>query len=114
LAGYLNGRAIPGVRFEPVTFTPERDVYQRQRCSGVRLVLVDRERLDAPALGVELASALHRFHPDRFALDATIGMIGARWVVQAIKDDDDPRLIAARWQPALAAFRATRERYLLY
>jgi uncharacterized protein YbbC (DUF1343 family) len=114
LARYLNARAIPGVRFEPASFTPDRNTYQKQRCSGVRLVLIDRKRLDAPALGVELASALHRLHPDRFLLGQTVGMVGARWVVQAIEDDDDPRLIAARWQPALAAFRATRERYLLY
>jgi uncharacterized protein YbbC (DUF1343 family) len=114
LAQYLNARTVPGVRFEPATFTPSRDAYRRERCRGVRIVLVDRERLDAPALGIELASALHRLHPERFALDATAGMVGARWVVQAIKDRDDPRAIAARWQPQLAAFAAVRERFLLY
>lgn len=114
LAAYLNARQLGGVRFEPVEFTPEDSAYRGERCSGVRLVLTDRARLDAPALGIELASALHRLHSDRFRLEATTGMVGARWVVQAIRDGDDPRTIAARWQPALARFAAIRGRYLLY
>jgi hypothetical protein len=55
---------------------------------------------------IELASALHRLPSDRFRLEATTGMVGARWVVQAIRDGDDPRTIAARSQPALARFAA--------
>ncbi len=114
LAAYLNHRDVPGIRFEPATFVPERDTYRGARCGGVRLVLFDRERLDAPALGVELASALHRLAPSRFTLEATVGMIGARSVVDAIAKGDDPRDIVARWQTALARFRTVRERFLLY
>jgi len=107
-------RHVPGVRFERATFVPARDLFRGQRCDGVRIVVLDRDRLDAPALGVELASALQRLHPGRFALDATVGMVGARWVVSAIKAGEDPRRIAERWQPALAKFEAVRRRFLLY
>lgn len=114
LAAYLNGRGIPGVRFEAADFVPRENRYGQQLCHGVRIVLVDRETLDAPALGVEIASALQRLYPTQFELDKTLGMIGARWVVQAIKDGQDPREIAQRWQGRLAAFRALRAKYLLY
>ncbi len=102
------------MRFAPARFTPRSDRYRGRPCEGVRLVLVDREQLDAPALGIELASALHHLHPKRFGLEATAGMVGARWVVRAIAAGDDPRTIVARWQPELAAFAAVRDRFLLY
>lgn len=114
LAATLNARALAGLRFEPTRFTPSQAPYRGKACGGVRIVLDDRERLDAPALGVELASALHRLYPGRFTLDATVGMVGARWVVRAIAAGDDPRTIVARWQPEVAAFAAVRERFLLY
>jgi uncharacterized protein YbbC (DUF1343 family)/CubicO group peptidase (beta-lactamase class C family) len=114
LAAYLNARDVAGVGFEPTTFTPRSDIYRGERCRGVRLVLRDRERLDAPALGVEIAAALRHLHRRAFRLEATLGMIGARWVVQAIARGDDPRTIVERWHPALARFAALREKFLLY
>jgi uncharacterized protein YbbC (DUF1343 family) len=41
-------------------------------------------------------------------------VIGARWVLQALKSGQDPRLIVQRWQQPLENFRALRSRYLLY
>jgi len=59
-AAYLNGRGIAGVRFVPVTFAPTSSVYSGQNCNGVNIVLTDRNGLDAPELGIELASALKK------------------------------------------------------
>ena len=107
-------RGIAGVRFTPTEFVPNAAPYRGLRCRGVRIELVDRTALDAPALGIELASALHALHPDRFRFGDTLGMVGARWVVDALASGSDPRAIARRWEPALAAFRERREAYLLY
>jgi uncharacterized protein YbbC (DUF1343 family) len=114
LAARLNARALPGVRFAATTFVPSQAPYHGRRCGGVRIALVDRVELDAPAVGIEIASALERLYPKTFGLDATVGMIGARWVVAALKRGDDPRQIAERWQPELQAFAAVRRRFLLY
>ena len=114
LARYLNGRRLPGVVFEPVTFTPAASPYAHQRCGGVRFKVVDRNALDVAALGVELAAALYRLYPGKFLIDKTVGMIGSRQVLQAIKNGDDPRVIERRWQPGLDAFGRLRARYLLY
>ena len=114
LARYLSGRRLPGVVFEPVTFTPAASPYAHQRCEGVRLKVVDRAALDVAALGVELAAALYRLYPGKFQLDRTVGMIGSRQVLQAIKNGDDPRVMQRRWQPGLDAFGRLRARYLLY
>jgi uncharacterized protein YbbC (DUF1343 family) len=114
LAQYLGGRAIAGVRFEATIFTPREWVFAGQPCQGVRIHLTDRNRLDSPLLGIELMSALQRFHSDRFAIDRTIGMLGSRESLAAIKAQVDPREIAPMWSTALDGFRVRRESSLLY
>ena len=68
LARYLNARETAGVRFVPVSFTPVSSMYAHEQCGGVNILLTDREALDAPELGIEIASALHKLYPDRFEL----------------------------------------------
>jgi uncharacterized protein YbbC (DUF1343 family) len=114
LARYLNQRRIAGVAFEPVVFTPLADRCRGQRCEGVRLSLGDRDALDGPALGVELAAALHQLYPGEFQIDRTLGMIGSREVLKALKQGDDPREIKRRWEQDLERFGRQRARYLLY
>lgn len=114
LADYLSQRQIDGVVFEPVAFVPQASPYRQQRCEGVRLRLADRAALDVPALGVELAAALYRLYPGQFQVDRTLSMIGAREVVQAIKNCADPRDIRQRWTPGLDRFCRVRAKYLLY
>ncbi|MEW6386620.1 MAG: serine hydrolase [Thermodesulfobacteriota bacterium] len=114
LARHLNRRQIPGVAFEPVAFVPRESRYRGQRCEGVRLRLVDRAALDSPALGVELAAALYRLYPGEFQINRNLGMMGAWWVLEAIKNGDDPRNIQRQWQSGLAAFSRQRAKYLLY
>ena len=114
LAQYLRQRQIAGVACEPVTFVPAASPFRGQRCEGVRLRLEDRDALDAPALGIELAAALCHLYPGQFQIDRTLGMIGSRSVLQAVKNGEDPRSIKQRWQAGLEAFGRLRARYLLY
>jgi uncharacterized protein YbbC (DUF1343 family) len=114
LAAYLNERKIQGVRFLPVDFTPKRDPFAGQTCHGVRLVLLDRQALDSPAMGVEILAALRRLFPRDFHMGKTLPLVGARWVLEAIQNGEDPRQIALRWQEALEQFRRRRAKYLLY
>lgn len=114
LAAYLNERRIPGVRFIPRDFTPSGSLYAHRHCQGVQIVLVDRQVLDTPALGIEIASALQRLYPRDFQLEKTVGLIGARRVVQAIKTGQDPQAIVQDWQGALGEFHSRRAKYLLY
>ncbi len=114
LASYLNGRSVAGVRFEPFDFTPAEQPFRAALCHGVRLRLLDRQRLDAPALGVEIASALRRLYGGVFDLGATLGMIGDRATLEAIGRGEDPRSIVRRWQGPLEQFSALRAKYLIY
>ncbi len=114
LAAYLNARGIQGVRFMPVDFTPRNGSFADHVCHGVEIVFLDREALDSPEMGVEIAAALYQLFPKDFQIEKTLPLVGARWVVEAIEAGEDPRRIAYRWQEALEQFRRLREKYLLY
>ncbi len=114
LAAYLNQRKIPGVSFEPADFTPNASSYKNQACHGIRIALTDRQALDAAALGIEIADALHRLYPTEFQIDKTLEMVGARWVLKAINDGERPESIERQWRVSLADFRKLRAQYLLY
>jgi uncharacterized protein YbbC (DUF1343 family)/CubicO group peptidase (beta-lactamase class C family) len=114
LAVYLNSRGIQGVRFLPVDFTPQSSKFAGQVCHGVQIYLVDRQALDAPELGIELASALYQLFPRNFDLDKTLPLIGSRWVLDDIRGNVDPNRIEYLWQQLLTNFRKTRANYLLY
>lgn len=88
--------------------------YRDRLCHGVRIVLADRNALDAARLGVEIASALYQLYPQQFEIDKNLSLIGARWVLEAIKAREDPASIAQRWQASLQAFLTRRGKYLLY
>jgi uncharacterized protein YbbC (DUF1343 family)/CubicO group peptidase (beta-lactamase class C family) len=114
LAEYLNAREIGGVRFIPLSFTPNASIYAGEKCGGVSIVVTDRDDLDAPELGVEIASALHRLYPDEFKLAALDGLVRNKATLEALNTGEDPRRIAEDWQDALESFKTVRSKYLLY
>ncbi len=114
LASYLNGRMIGGVRFVATEFTPAADVYAQKKCGGVHIVVTDRNALDAPELGVEIASALHTLYPAQFDMSKLDKLLVNTASAKAIADGIDPRRIAMEWDEGIERFRAARAKYLLY
>jgi len=115
LAAHLNARQIQGVRFVPVTFTPEKDAkLGGQNLGGVRIVITDRNSIDAPELGVEIATALRTLYPNDFQQDKMANILANQSVFDAIKAGQDPRNISAAWRDDLENFKAMRKKYLLY
>lgn len=113
-AQYLNSRQIPGVRFVPITFTPSASNYAGQPCHGVNLVLTGREFLEAPELGIELASALAKLYPEQYHMEKIIEILANQSVFNALTHAEDPHRIALDWQDDLLKFQQLRERYLIY
>jgi uncharacterized protein YbbC (DUF1343 family) len=113
LAQYLNERSIPGVRFVPVSFTPASSNYSGKICQGVNLVLLDRNALDAPELGVELALAFAKLYPP-FRMEPVKDLLVNAAAYEALTAGRDPRRIADDWREGVEAFQKTREKYLLY
>jgi uncharacterized protein YbbC (DUF1343 family) len=114
LASYLNARLIAGVRFIPTEFTPSAATNSGQLCGGVQIVVVNREALDAPELGIELASALRKLYPQQFDLTNMNTLLVNQSAFRGLQSSEDPRRIAEDWRDGLDRFIVLRGKYLLY
>src|SRR5579871_3661245 len=114
LAAYLNARGIAGVRFVPVTFTPTSSNYSGPACQGVNILLTDRNGLDAPELGMELAAALRKLYPGDYKMERMAELLVNQAAYDGLVAGEDPRRIAQDWQDGLEKFEAVRKKYLMY
>lgn len=123
LAAEMNRARIPGVRFEPVRFTPQMAFYpgpagslkhRDQECGGVRAILTDREHCPVVDIGIELALALRRMYPEKFDVDAMARLLGDDATLEAIKAGEPCERIKARWAAGLAKFEQRRQSIRLY
>ncbi len=114
LAAYLNARLIAGVRFVPATFTPASGTYAGQQCGGAQIMVTNRETLDAPELGIELAAALYKLYPQQFELAKISSLLVNQAALQALQARQDPRRIADDWRDGLDRFLLVRSKYLIY
>jgi uncharacterized protein YbbC (DUF1343 family) len=112
---YLNARNIPGVRFVPTWFTPEKgSKFGGQRLGGVQMIVLDRAILDAPELGLELASAMWKLYPNDWDTTRLIELLGSDVILEDLKGGIDARCIAAEYQADLRNFMQIRQKYLIY
>jgi uncharacterized protein YbbC (DUF1343 family) len=114
LADAMNARALPGIRFYPVRFTPTSSKYAREACQGVFMVVTDRSALRPVRLGLELAAMLQKLYGVRYELDAAERLFGSKDGLTRIRAGDTPAAIAASWEAAEARWRLLRAKYLLY
>ena len=114
LSNYLNGRNIGGVRFVPITFTPTSGTYARRECFGVNIIVTNREQLDAPELGLELAAALHKLYPLGYDLGKMNQLLVNQATFTALQAGQDPHRIQENWQDQLEKFMDLRQKYLMY
>src|SRR5205807_1468974 len=66
LAEALGASLLPGVRFDPLDFTPNDSVYSGQECHGVRVTVTDRAMFDPVRTGLSIARHLRHIHGERF------------------------------------------------
>ncbi len=116
LAGALNRRKIEGIHFVPVTFTPAGDTYpfHGQRCEGVDLVVTERNALNSPEMGLEIAAALWKLYPKEFPPEKLDRLVLNSDVIRQLHAGTDPRTITERGQAELRDFKKRRAKYLLY
>jgi uncharacterized protein YbbC (DUF1343 family) len=114
LAEYLNARSIAGIRFVPTTFTPTSSNYANQLCQGVNMIVTDRNVLDSPEMGIELAAALRTLYPNEYKMDRMIEILANQKAFDALAAGQDPRRIAQDWQDEVDGFVKRRGQYLLY
>lgn len=115
LADALNARGLEGIRFYPVTFTPAKGAkLGGQQCSGVHMIVTDRESLRPVRVGLEIASSLSRMYGPTFELERADTLFGPKAMLARIRAGEDPEAIAASWAPDEQRWRELRAKYLLY
>ncbi len=111
----LTARAIPGVRFEPLTWSPRSGFWAGKTLAGVQLIVDDPAIFPNVRTAVELLAAARaqgRFHvANAQIMDRDWGTDTVRTALLA---GASPDAIVASWEPGLAAFKAMRAKYLLY
>ena len=115
-APYIDGKAlanalppVEGVTFTPIRFTPAASVFANKECGGLRITITDRRALQPVAMGVAIATTLHRLYPNDFDADKMQHLLRDPATLQAIKNGT-----TADWSADQAAFSARRAKYLLY
>ncbi len=114
LSDALNARAIPGIRFYPVKFTPTSSKYANEECGGVFMIVTDRLAVRPVRVGVEVAVALSRLYGAKYELEAAEKLFGSKEGISRIRAGADPAEIVASWGAGEARWRVLRAKYLLY
>jgi uncharacterized protein YbbC (DUF1343 family) len=107
---------LPGVRFEAITMSvlPTAAKFPGQTIPGIRFVITDRETYRPVSMALILIDEIKRQQPNDFKWGGTIDRLtGSDKVRKAIDAGRLPELLA-EWDREAAAFKASREPYLLY
>jgi uncharacterized protein YbbC (DUF1343 family) len=115
----LQDRGIPGVKFLAEHFTPSAPTdgkYGGQSIPGVKIVVTDRDRVNAARVGAALFWAIAQTSRDSLKIrDAAFDeRFGAARVREALLRGEDPDSVLDRELPATIAFRESIKAYLLY
>lgn len=122
LAADLTSRALPGLAYRPVHFTPTFSKHAGDVCSGVQVYCTDRANMRAVALGIHLLHALKQHDPGfawlpprgerrRHFVDLLLGSDKPRMALDAGASPDE---VMAEWTAEGAAFTGRRRPFLLY
>lgn len=112
LARHLNTLALPGVRIEPATFTPDASKFADTPCHGIRMAVTDPDSFRPLDLGLAIAKFIHAAHPEPFGTDKINTLLLHPETLGLIKGDSPD--IRPLWAQDIAAFQSRRTRYLLY
>ena len=114
LAEVLNARAIPGIRFYPVRFTPTSNKYANEECGGVFMIVTDRSVVRPVRVGVEIASALNKAYGAKFELESAERLFGSKEGIARLRAGAEPTEVVTSWAAGESQWRLLRAKYLLY
>ena len=110
----LNDLRLPGVRFDAVVFTPSADVYKNVPCSGVRVVVTDREAIRPVTVGLALGRTLRERYRSQFKAEPIQNLLVNRQTMWAFLRGEPLPRVAAWAEAARASFLNRRASYLIY
>ena len=113
----LADRPTPGVKFEAEHFTPHDPSdgkYDGQSIVGIRLRVIDRERVQTGRLALDLAWAVWRVHGDSLRLGGAAGAPGLGAALALVARGADPDSLVDSNMAELVAFQKRARAVLMY
>jgi uncharacterized protein YbbC (DUF1343 family) len=124
-AAAMNARGLPGVFFRPAFFEPTFHKHAQQLCGGCQVHVTDRDAFEPVRAAVEMLAEFRREAPgtnlwrdppyeyehEKLPIDILYGSDRLR---KAVDGGDDPSVVTREWRREEDAFRALREKFLLY
>jgi uncharacterized protein YbbC (DUF1343 family) len=114
LAEALNALVLPGIRFEPIRFTPTASVFKGEPLGGVRLVVTERELLQTTPMGLAIARVLFERYPANFRPAAIQNLLVNRSTIWALLRKETLARIWSWADADRASFLQRRASYLMY
>jgi uncharacterized protein YbbC (DUF1343 family) len=120
-ADAMNARNLPGFFFRPLSYKPFYGAMKDQALGGVQIYLLDPSKADLVSLQLYAIETLFALYPDHNIFDDSRErndmfdkVMGTDAVRLGLTAHTSAEAIMASWKPAMDAFRAKREQYLLY
>ncbi len=126
IADELNSREIPGIEFEPVTFTPESiegmaetPKLEGEELQGIRYNVYDIETVEPMASGIHVLEVFYQYAPedekdDFFSEERMYRLGGTDRLYNKLVEDWSAEEIVESWTDENTEFQNLREAYLKY
>jgi uncharacterized protein YbbC (DUF1343 family) len=110
----LNAKRLPGVLFEPVTFTPNASTFANEICHGARIKITDRDRFEPLKTGFTIANFLVSDYSNAWSIEPYLRLLGNVDTFEALRSGKDVANIMTVYRTDLDAFAARRAAVLMY
>ncbi len=112
-----------GIELETISFTPKSipnmstyPKYKNVACSGIKIKVVDKNRITALRFGIKVLYSIHKLYPNKFEfrknwLDK---LFGNKKLTKVLKNNSTPDEIFDTWSDELENFKKIKKKYLLY
>jgi len=110
----LNERHLAGLRFANQPFIPVTGLHSGQRCGGVAVRITDRQAVRAMRMGIEIATVLRKFYPEKFDPEKLLILVGNAETIRDLQAGMSPEKIVESWSGDLNTFEQARKQYFLY
>lgn len=110
----LKAMGMPGLRFVASSRTPVSSVHARQECRGIDIIVDRLDQVDPLRLGIGLALALRKVHPEIWQVEKMDKLICSKETLEMIKQGQPLETILASFQEGLESFRKRVDPILLY
>jgi uncharacterized protein YbbC (DUF1343 family) len=114
LAAELARLNLPGIRFVPVTFTPDSSKFANEQCGGLNLIITNRATFRPVHTGLEIARQLRLLYPKEWQAEAYDRLLRNQATLDAVLAGKPVEEIESVYGGELQEFLTRRAGFLLY